>query len=346
MNAEKAILTKARAKYANRLTKQNYTEMLQCKNVHDVAAYLKSKTHYSSALEKLNIASIHRGWLEANLRDVSYEDIESLSHYDYALGDKFYEYFLVHGEIIQINRCASLINAGSKEKYLRTLPDFFNERSRLDLVNLGKAETLPELLEALKNSPYYSICQKFISKETKQADMIALSRELDQYRFNKMFQLIDHTARGAHQAALKEYGQTVADMYNIEAAYRVQKLRQHGSPLQHTMVTIAGGALPDKMLMQLSEAADEKNFMKLLHTTPYRKYLPEETTYIELATQELLYRKSLHALRFSVYPSVVMLSYVTLLEIELDNIIHIIEGIRYNMRPDALQKLLIGADRD
>lgn len=345
MNAEKAILTKARAMYANRLTKQNYTEMLGCKTVHDVAAYLKSKTHYGVSLEKLNISSIHRGWLEANLRNVVYENIEALSHYDYTLGDKFYEYFVVAGEIMQITRCLSLIHMGSKEKYLRTLPDFFNERASLDLVALGKAETMGELLSVLENTSYYEISKKFISKDTKEVDMVNFSRELDQYSFKKMFALIDETAHGKHQEALRDYGQSIADMYNIKAVFRVNKLRRYGSSLQHTMVTVEGGSFSNKFLLKLTEAPDDKSFMRLFRSTKYGKYLKEDSyEYIELATQDLLYRLSLQALRFSVYPSVVMLAYVNLLETELDNIIHIVEGIRYNVRPDAISRLLIGVD--
>lgn len=345
MNAENAILTKARAMYAGRLTKKNYNEMLQCKNVHDVAAYLKSKTHYSAPLEKLNISSIHRGWLEANLKNVIYENIESLSHYDYTLGDKFYQYFIVAGEISQITRCVTLINTGTKEKYLRTLPDFFNERSQLDLITLGKAETLEELLRVLEGTPYYEISRRFISKNSAEIDMVGFSRALDQYSFEKMFELIDETSHGKHREALINYAQTAVDVYNIDMVYRVNKLRRYGSSLQYTMVAVSGGSLPDKLLAELAEAPDEKTFMRLFRSTKYGKYLSQESyDYIELATRELLYRLSLHALRFSVYPSVVMLSYVTLLEIELQNIIHIVEGIRYNVRTDAIQKLLVGAD--
>lgn len=345
MNAENAILTKARAMYANRLTKKNYAEMLQCKNVHDVAAYLKSKTHYSEALASLNISSIHRGWLEVNLRNVVYQNFESLSHYDYTLGDKFYEYFVVSGEIMQILHSVSLLNLGSREKYMRTLPDFFHERSSLKLAALGKVETLQELLDMLKGTPYHTISRQFIGKEKKDVDMVSLARALDQYKFNKMFDLIGETARGKYRAALTEYGQALVDMYNVEAVYRVNRLRRSGSSLQTAMVTVDGGSFPDRFLSELADAAGEKEFMRLFRSTRYGKYLVQETyDYIELATQDLIYHLSLHALRFSVYPSVVMLAYMNLLEIEMDNIIHIIEGIRYDVRADAISKLLVGVD--
>lgn len=347
MNAENAILTKARAMYANHLTKKNYSDMLQCKNVHDVAAYLKNKTHYRDSLAGLNIASIHRGWLEANLKNVVYQKFEALSHYDYTLGDKFYQYFVVNGEIMQILRCVSLLNTGSKEKYLRTLPDFFNERASLNLVALGKAESLGELLRVLEGTPYYALSKRFFNKNVPAVDMVNFARELDQYKFNRMFQLISETARGKHRAALMDFGNVIVDLYNVDTLYRINKLRRYGSTLQLVTVTLSGGALSDTTLHRLFDAENEAAFMHIFQSTKYGKYLTKDNyDYIELATQEILYHLSLHALRFSVYPSVIMLAYMSLLEGEMNNIIHIVEGIRYDVRPEAIGKLLIGTDKE
>ena len=50
--------------YGKRLTEENYNDMLHKNNVAEIAAYLRDETAYRSALEQIDIHSIHRGQLE------------------------------------------------------------------------------------------------------------------------------------------------------------------------------------------------------------------------------------------------------------------------------------------
>ena len=79
--ASNAILAKARAMYGRRLTDNDYGQLIDCKSVPEVAAYLKSRTSYAHALTGLNENDIHRGQLEPVLRQDLYFDIFSLSRY-------------------------------------------------------------------------------------------------------------------------------------------------------------------------------------------------------------------------------------------------------------------------
>lgn len=54
-----------------------------------------------------------------------------------------------------------------------------------------------------------------------------------------------------------------------------------------------------------------------------------------------LYEESYKRMYFSVNPSVVLVAYYALAETETDNIIHIIEGVRYNVDPEKVKSLLI-----
>lgn len=343
MRAENAILTKSRALYARRLTRQNFNEMLQCRTVRDVASYLKSKTDYGKYFGNLNTSSIHRGWLEANLRNVLYQEIEALSHYDYTLGDSFYEFFITAGEIIQINRSISLLNDGNKEKYLLTLPTFFNERSAIDLMALGEANSPQDVLKVLEGTPYYDVCRLFIAKDTNIVDIMPFSKALDEYKFKKLYSLIGKGSDSAKD--LLDSVDTMTDIYNINAIFRINRLKRHGIEMNSTVATLPYGTFKKKDLEVFFSAKGEKDFIEKFRTTKYGKYLKKENyAYIELATSELLFNKSIHDLRFSVHPRVVMVAYLNLFENEIDNIFHIIEGIRYGMPVDEINKLLVCAE--
>ena len=62
------ILAKALAMYGHCLKPQNYKELLACHSVSEIAAYLKTRTSYATALREINEATIHRGYLEMLLR--------------------------------------------------------------------------------------------------------------------------------------------------------------------------------------------------------------------------------------------------------------------------------------
>ena len=53
-------------------------------------------------------------------------------------------------------------------------------------------------------------------------------------------------------------------------------------------------------------------------------------TYIDQMADRMKYLTCRHDIRFSTHPSVVMLSYIFLAQIEIQDIINIIEGIRYH----------------
>ena len=89
IDASSAVITKARAKYGNRLTQKDYKALLKCNNVTSVVSYLKSHTKYADVLSKLNENEIHRGQLEVLLKQKVFYDFDSLCRYEMSEGSPF-----------------------------------------------------------------------------------------------------------------------------------------------------------------------------------------------------------------------------------------------------------------
>ena len=53
-------------------------------------------------------------------------------------------------------------------------------------------------------------------------------------------------------------------------------------------------------------------------------------------------RRHIH---YSIHPMVVLVSYIILMDVELDDIINIIEGIRYGMPPEEIKPMLVLLDQ-
>jgi V/A-type H+-transporting ATPase subunit C len=94
-------MAKARAKFGKRLTEKDYTSLLACHSVTEVMSYLKSYTHYSSALSEINERDVHRGSLESLLRQNLFYEFDSLCRYNSSLSSGFAQYII---ETIEVNR--------------------------------------------------------------------------------------------------------------------------------------------------------------------------------------------------------------------------------------------------
>lgn len=111
------ILAKALAMYGHCLKPQNYKELLACHSVSEIAAYLKTRTSYATALREINEATIHRGYLEMLLRRKLFGDYASLSRYDMTVGSHLSDYLLERGEIDQIVQCLRLLAPDGRKNF-------------------------------------------------------------------------------------------------------------------------------------------------------------------------------------------------------------------------------------
>ena len=110
----------------------------------------------------------------------------------------------------------------------------------------------------------------------------------------------------------------------------------------HTML-MPNGAMSEKTLGRILSAESADAALKALKGTPYEAFSQRNGESVEDIAGRLKYDYCKNKLRFSSKPSVVMLCYVKLAENEVQNITHIIEGIRYNIPAEEISRLLIGA---
>ena len=98
------------------------------------------------------------------------------------------------------------------------------------------------------------------------------------------------------------------------------------------------GELIDKMI----ECDDTNEIFSIMkQTSSGRKINNIEFTYPDEIPTKIKFSMCKHYIRFSVHPSVVMISYMFLSQIELANIITIIEGIRYQLPADEIRKMIV-----
>ena len=333
------VLAKARAMYGRRLTVQNYKEMLACHSVSELTAYLKSHTAYSQVLSGINESDIHRGQLETLIRQRIFEESASLCRYEISVGEHFAKYILQRAEIEQIMHSVMHLMAGSPEEYLYAMPAFLNKHTHIDLLALGRIKNFDDLLLALSHTPYQKILERFRPVPGQPLDYFGIENSLYRYLYTLCFSIIREKTHGETRSQLEELFNVYADIENYTAIARL-KFNYHSGPDFIRSNLLPFGTLNHRHIDALLEADTPQQMREVLEKTSLGKKIRLLDPSHDLLSTQVQYAVSRRKIRFSTHPSVVMLSYIFLMRIELHDITNIIEGIRYQVPSDEIASLL------
>ena len=97
-----------------------------------------------------------------------------------------------------------------------------------------------------------------------------------------------------------------------------------------------------RVLDEMVDAADAEAMMAVLQKTRFgRFYNAEHFSHIENVTEKTNYYTNGKQLRFTIDAPVALVSYMNCIEIEVENIFCIIEGVRYRVPMEEIRSLLV-----
>lgn len=338
--ASNAIFSKARAMYGQRLKPADYDRLLACDTVPEILSCLKTFPRYAQIMSKLSERDIHRVQLEAAVRQKLFEDYESLCRYEITVGEDFSDYTIMRAEMEQIMRFVTMLQAGTPEQFYMTLPKYFNKVSSINLSEMSKATNYDEFLKVLGKSKYAKLLAPFKPKKGEIINLAAIENTLFNYMFKQVYSIIDKTS-GAEKKDLKKMFDVNIDLRNFARILRLKKYYKM-DPDEIRKQLLPFGSLKERHLQAMCNAEDEKEVYSVMQQTSAGRVLSkiDISSNFEI-TRKALYEESYKRMYFSVNPSVVLVAYFSLAETETDNIIHIIEGVRYHVSDETVKKLLI-----
>ncbi|MBQ5563132.1 MAG: V-type ATPase subunit, partial [Clostridia bacterium] len=261
-----AILAKARAMYGKCLKDTDYQNLMDCKTVAEIAAYLKQRTNYASVMSGLNETEIHRGQLEPVLRQNIYFDVFALSRY--ALEDTlaFSDFIIAKMEIEQIIRCLMLVNIGKAEEYVYSMPLSLDKFSKISLKALASVRSYDDMMSAMKGTWYYQVMLGFRPKDNSKINITELEIALENKNYSKV---IETMAEGKNKGDRKELRDIFSAMLDFENMSRIIRLKKyyHFTQEQIVPLLIPYGRLSKKILSDLCSAESVSEIFELSRTT-------------------------------------------------------------------------------
>lgn len=339
LTAANAVLTKSRCMYGKMLGSEDYNALMSCHSVSEVAFYLKNHTHYADALAELNESTIHRRQLEELLQMKEFDEFAALCRYEFAKDDGFSQYIIMTGDIRQMLHFLRLLSVGRPQEYLFSLPGFFVSHSTVDLHALSQARSFADFIKVVQKSQYAKALAPFASKD--HFDFTAIEHALYRYMYAHLMEIISRRAGQSQKDELQSIFGSFLEMENFLHIYRLKKFYHAEADVIRTLLFNYPYKLKHDTLEAMITADSADEVLEIMKKQPYYgKYFQKSEGSLESVYARLKFSIAKKYVHYSVNPSVVMLSYIILSQIELDNIINIIESVRYGLTAEEMMGMI------
>ena len=337
-----AVLARVRAMYGKRLMVSDYTNLLSCKDVNEIASYLKSKTAYGDIFAPNGGTQITAESIEFCLNKELNERLHKICTFEKMIDDKFYRYFVLKSDIDAIISAARTLVSTSALASSYVPTGFFRERSELDFDKLYNIRSAEDLIEATKHTRYYSTAKKFINAEGF-FDFSSVEILLTRLYATEAKKLAKHFSKSAKKD-LFELIDLEIDYFNISNIYRLKRLDTSREDIFAKLI-FEHGTITKTKLLALLDAQGDYAFMSIITGTKLGKgFELSDFLFPEAVIERNSYKIYKRYLRFSTSPDIAVLTYMRLARMEITNITHIVEGKRYNISNDEIKKFLVGAE--
>lgn len=333
-----ALNVKVHGKLKNKITSDMYVRMTNFKSVPEIARFLKEETTWSGLLKNVDTESIHRGFLEQLLSRGINRDIKELASFTNISVAAFMKLFSVREEIDNIKVFLRLLCLGHPERY-QAAPMSFNKGS-IDFSKLSDIKTLEEFLEVIDKTIYAIPLRGFLGYEEKRS-IFDMETALDIFYTDMIFRFAKkHLGKEEYDIVKEVYG-SESDLSTIMFIIRSKNFDFPKEQI-YPYIRHKYAHLNDNLISRMIEADSREKVCEILRETKYGVIFKEDISSFEKRIEE--YLKKIHKKMFKKagYSVEAVLYYAKIREIELRNIVTVIEGIRYSLEPEMIQRYLIG----
>lgn len=339
--ASNALLTKSRAMNSYALTSEDYHSLANCRSLNEVAGYLKSNTVYEQAVDVLFGSDIYRSRLEAEIIKFNNTRIAQLASFEKAIGQKLHEIIYLDYDIALILNSANHLDTNEVGDYSRLTPRAYFRFSQLKPDALETATSFEEFYEALSDTQYKKPLDIFVAGK-QEFSITALENVLYKYIYGKIKEIVKKNYSGKEQREILELLEAKADFIMLESIYRMKRFFPNEALTLNNISYSGFSAFTLAQIEQMLSAKSTQELLALFKKSRYGSYFDEKLySQIELCTRHAFQKMNKKSLRFSTVPEVTMFSFIGILENETQNLIHIIEGVRYGIEPEEIMNFVI-----
>lgn len=337
--AANAVIAKGRAMYGQLLSFSQYAELARKQNLQEIATYLKESVSYGPELEDVRGSIIYRRQLETILRRHALHQYARIAPYGAGIKDGVPAYILMNAEIEMILRCLKGIVTVQQENYIADLPAFIQPYVGFRILSLANAHTVPQLIEILERTPYGPLLEKCAAK--KEGPLYStFVQTVYVWYFDTLMKRAHTYSKGKARKDLENLIAARAETMNLCSVYRLKKFYRMPSEKIRGWLYPYRWRLSQKETSLLAEAENADIFLQRLRQTSYGPWIDTQDLFLEGQLSRARQVQEEKMIHFSTDPHVIYTAYMLLCHKEVENIIRVIEGVHYGMKPEKIESLL------
>ena len=345
-NQYHATAAAIRSAYGHRLRGPDYCDLMNLHSVSEIVSYLKETDGYRELLADLEPAYTHRGYLEMLLKRSLFTQCLRFCSLEHLQHTPFFRFFIYDHEVRELVKKIQLMPSGP-QAYISAMDAWLGPHLSFSQEKLVRAETPEDVIAALSGTPYAAVMRKHLAKYGDSHNYTALEIALRACYLERILKEAEQTVKGTDLDALHKLIGEQVDLINLINAYRLKSIFHADEETLREMMLPIQGQLPKRICEQLYAAPDIAAFIEVLRSTRYGRMMSRnlseapESVRLEHTFQTLRWQTARSSLHFSGHAAVSLYAMHVLYQIEINNLITIIESIRYGKPVSYMQSLII-----
>ena len=339
------LFGKVKAMYGNRLTTSDFEQMAGMRNVSEVAQYLRQHPSWSDELSGSNIEQqfMHRQSLERLLRRGLLLEYEKILRFLQADDRRIIGNLVYISDAYVVSTFLRFLYTKNTDKFEINLPDFYITGSKINFEKLRAAQSYDGMLEALAKAPYFGALSKLRPDDGGEPNYNAVDIAIRSSCYRNFFSVAKKSFSGKERRLIEEAVGTEIDLYNIITVMRLKKYFPEALDDVFQFLMPFNCRIRPEMLRKIYKAPTVADAMKLIGETKYAQaFTAEDLLYLEEAQYRFMYRMARKLLTEAVPSLYTALAFLIIKDVELHNIVHVIECVRYGVDIAGARRLLVG----
>ena len=336
-----SVIAKSRAVYGKSLTPEQLTALSEKRSVAEAAAFLKGTERYGEVLASVIPSTVHRGQLEALLDKTIFAIFDNFRRFDYTESRWYFREIIARLETEQILCAIQGVADGSTDSYIAALPAFLIQRSRLDLLELGRAQSFADVLRILDGTEPGQLLKPLLSEAAGgRLNIRECERRLCTHYYISCMKMVEKNCRGSQKTELKRVFLKSIDMKNVVTCIRMKAFGFDADEASAQLIPFRYRLTPE-MVERLMKQPDIQRVEAELESMGFRTDGRASLRTVEQLTERISLDFLRRTMRLSRSSAAVYFCLIECLENELHNIKTIIEGIRYGVPPAEIREMLV-----
>ncbi len=327
-----AIHAKLNGMYAQKLKKVNFEELLKQNTITQAISLLKNLNQHFKTLEnnprRINIKIL--------LDNIVIQDIQKIEHLLNHTEKEIFEKFISLYEIKCIKSVFRKLSSGSVINEQTSEVENWTSQLFKNLNGISKLKTYEEFLQFMKKTRYYEIFEKF-SPNIHEINIFELENQLDKFYFENMMKTTQK-----HNSNLGDMIGKQIDLNNILWIYRIKENGNFSKEQIQNILIQVSYQLKKSEREKLIFANNETDFKEILQNTFYGRYiLFNGRDDLEEQVNRYLYQQYRKRFKGNIFEISAVYAYLNMLELENNDIMNIVEGIRYHLNREEIRRKLL-----